>query len=248
MMPMLIGNPLIAWLDDSTLVVGWGAHMVKVPGAPKGLAQWLPMINGGRSHRALIAAAGTFGIPEAVAAQVLSDLEAAGLLDSAAAPAVALHRTGLLDAPLCRALQDAGVQVCATSDVVVYPLGQVPSLVAAPRSARRLVPVWFTVRAVHVGPVLDDTAGPCPRCIDRHWAAAQPGWSTLVSQAGSVPTWHEPAQLVLAAGAIAHIADAASTVGLEMIFDPVRPGPSWRVWQPHPGCECQQSPQVAKGA
>jgi hypothetical protein len=70
-----------------------------------------------------------------------------------------------------------------------------------------------------------------------------PAWTTLVAQATTVPTWSNSAQLVQAAGAIVLIADDPTTVGLEMIYDPMKPGPMWRVWSLNDQCDCRL-PQV----
>lgn len=239
MKPKVIGNPVVAWRDDTSLQVGWGTHSLVVEDATPGLVKWIGMINGGRERDSLLVAAGRCGVPAEQAARVLAGLGAAGLLAPPDQPVrVALAPCGLLEDPLRVALRAAGVEVVEGADVLVYPQGQVPSLLAAPTGIRRLVPLWFAGRAVHVGPVLDDECGPCPRCVDLTWLDADPAWPRIVSQAVGVAVWQEPSQLTLAAGVIAHIADAQQTIGLEMIFDPDRPGPSWRVWQAHPRCVC----------
>lgn len=240
MRPKVIGNPVVAWRDDATLQIGWGAHSLVVDQAPPGLPKWIAMINGGRSRESVLAAAGTCGVPVEQAQWVLAGLVGVGLLEPAAyRRQVALAPCGLLEEPLRLALRNAGVEVVAGADVLVWPQGQVPSLLGAPPGVRRLVPLWFCARAVHVGPVLDEACGPCPRCVDLTWLDADPAWPRIASQATGVPVWQEPAQVALAAGTIAHIATAKDTVGLEMIFDAERPGPSWRVWSAHPRCPCQ---------
>jgi hypothetical protein len=240
MKPKLIGNPVVAWRDDTTLQIGWGDHGLVVDRAAPGLPKWIAMVNGGRSRESVVAAADTCGVPADQAQRVLEGLAGAGLLEP---PVTALRVTlppcGLLEDPLRAALRHAGVEVVAGADVLVFPQGQVPSLLAAPLGVRRLVPVWFSARAVHVGPVLDEARGPCPRCVDLTWLDSDPSWSRIASQATGVPVWQEPAQITLAAGVISHIADAEDTVGLEMIFDPDRPGPAWRVWEAHVRCTCQ---------
>lgn len=243
MHPKLIGNPLVAWRDDTTLQVGWGAHSLVIDAAPPGLPRWLRMISGHRSLKALLEAAAACGITEELAQQILGDLEVVGLGAPAPPFAVAIHPCGLLEQPLRMALRDVGIQVQADSDVVVYPQGQVPCLLEAPRQARRLIPVWFAAQAVHVGPVLDHEVGPCPACIDGTWAKVDPAWATLVAQAGHVATWSTDAQPAHAASAIALIAQAESTVGLEVIIDPLAPGPQWRVWTVRPDCGCQAAPE-----
>lgn len=242
----LIGNPVLAWRDDRTLQIGWGVHSLQVEHAPAQLPQWLTMLHSSRDRSRALAAAVDCGVPVDRAEQILADLRRVGLLEPPSAVQVALHCTGLIDEPLRAALRQAGVQVVAGAHVTVFPQGQLPSLLTAPGGCSRLVPVWFGARAVHVGPVIDEGRGPCPRCIDLTWADADTSWWSIAAQAGSVPVWHEPAQLALAAGAIAHIATAEQTVGLEMIFDPERPGPAWRVWQIHPRCGCQR-PDMTNG-
>lgn len=242
----LIGNPVVAWRDERTLQIGWGAHSLQVEHAPASLPKWLRMIDAGRDRSWLLAAAVDCGLESEQAERILLDLRRVGLLESPPPVQVAVHGAGLIDEPLCAALRQAGVLVAAGAHVTVFPQGQLPSLLAAPAGYRRLVPVWFGARAVHVGPVIDDRCGPCPRCVDLTWADADPSWWPMAAQAGSVPVWHEPAQLALAAGAIAHIAAAPQTVGLEMIFDPDRPGPAWRVWRAHPRCGCQH-PDMTNG-
>jgi hypothetical protein len=239
MNPKILGNPLVAWRDDRTLQIGWGLHSVVVRGAASGLPRWLEACNGSRPRESLLQMAGQFGIPAEQAAAVIDQLRQAGLMAHRPSLEVAIHSAGLMDEPLRRALDAAGVRVVAAADILVLPLGQIPTLMGAPKWRRRLLPLWLPVSAVHVGPVLDETRGPCPRCVDRTWMDSDPDWQTVVSQAGSMPTWTDPAQLTLAAGAIAHIAAAENTVGLEMIFDPAEPGPRWRVWHAHPRCECQ---------
>ena len=240
MKPKVIGNPVVAWRDDASLQIGWGAHSLLVDQASPGLPKWIAMINGGRTRESVLAAAGACGVSVEQAQWVLEGLARAGLLAPGSRPLqVALAPCGLLDDPLRVALRSAGVEVAAGADVLVWPQGQVPSLLGAPSGVRRLVPLWFCARAVHVGPVLDEARGPCPRCVDLTWLDADPQWPRIASQATGVPVWQEPAQLALAAGTIAHIAAAEATVGLEMIFDRERPGPSWRVWQAHPRCACQ---------
>jgi hypothetical protein len=157
--PKVIGNPVVAWRNDTTLQIGWGAHALVVEEAAPGLPTWIAMLNGGRSVDSVPLPPRTaVRCPSEQARWVLKGLSAAGLL----APrvrrvAVALAPCGLLEDPLRQALRQAGVEVAAGADVLVFPQGQVPSLVGAPVGVRRLVPVWFTARAVHVGPVLDET-------------------------------------------------------------------------------------------
>ena len=239
MHPRIVGNPLIAWRDDATLQIGWGTHSVLVEAAPGGLPDWLRLINGKRSAGELIEAAGDCGISDTEARALLSDLAATHISIPGDPPTVRLHPCGLLEEPLTRALRDAGVSVERGADVLVYPQGQLPTLVACPPMPRRLVPVWLAPHAVHVGPVLDRDSGPCPMCIDLAWAQADPAWPTLVAQAGSVATWHSRAQIAQAAALVALVADAPSTVGLEMILDGACPGPRWRVWSVSPECRCQ---------
>lgn len=244
---MLPGNPVLAWRDDTTLQVGWGVHSLTVEDAPPGLPRWLRLAADGRSRSSLLAAARSAGIPEQLATTLLVEVDRAGLGEPPPPLQVSVHGCGLLLEPLCGALRAAGVSVEPTADVLVFVQGQVPSLLGAPPGARRLVPLWLPARAVHVGPVLDAERGPCPSCVERAWTDADPDWPVVVAQSTSVPTWAEPAQLTLAAGLVAHLAAAPSTVGLEMIMDPDRPGPSWRVWRAHPQCRCQaaqeQSPR-----
>ncbi|MEZ5185428.1 MAG: hypothetical protein R2720_06760 [Candidatus Nanopelagicales bacterium] len=244
MNPKLVGNPLVAWRSDTVLQIGWGTHGVSVEGAPPRVAEWLRLINGTRSRAGLLESAAGLGVDPAGADQLLDRMLEVGLIHEPRAPLrVAIHAGGLVGEHLGDALREAGVELDAGADIVIYPQGQLPCLVAAPRVAHRLIPVWFETSAVHVGPVLDVARGPCPECIDRTWAQVDGDWTALVAQATSVATWHEPAQLMLAAGAIAHIADSPHTVGLETIFDRSCPGPMWRVWTVNPGCTCQL-PQV----
>ena len=158
---------------------------------------------------------------------------------------VALHPCGVVHEPLERALTQAGLTVDPQAEVVVFVQGQLPSLINAPPMLKRLVPVWFSATAVHIGPVLDASAGPCPGCIDRVWARADEAWADLVAQAATVATWHTPAQLVQAAAGVALIAHDPRTVGLEMIFDPAQAGPVWRVWSVESGCVCQIQPAAS---
>ena len=83
----------------------------------------------------------------------------------------------------------------------------------------------------------------CPQCIDRAWSQMDPAWTTLVAQTTSVPTWSNTAQLIQTAGAIVLIATHEATVGLEMIYDPLKPGPMWKVWSVNDQCDCRL-PQV----
>ncbi len=244
MNPKLVGNPLVAWREETVLQIGWGPHAVSLEDAPAAVPGWLRAIDGRSSRRSLIEAAGRAGIPRARAASTLDRLKSAGLLELVE-PHVTLriHPCGLLEEPLAKALEAAGAEIDPGSEVVVFPQGQLPSLLGAPDPVRRLIPVWFEARAVHVGPVLDNTRGPCPRCIDRAWSQMDPAWTTLVAQATSVPTWSDGAQLVQAAGAIVLIAQDPTTVGLEMIYDPLKPGPMWRVWSVNDHCDCRL-PQV----
>lgn len=152
--------------------------------------------------------------------------------------AVAVWGEGLAADQLSEVLRSAGVQVQDRADTLVLPLGQLPSFFPEAPRARRLIPVWFESTAAHVGPVLDDDRGPCPRCIDREWAARDPKWPFLVSQASTVPTWHDGVQVLQAAAGIALVASAPQTVGLEMIFDRGNPGPVWRVWRARDDCGC----------
>lgn len=240
MKPKVIGNPLVAWRADDVLQIGWGRHAVVVEGAPADVPRWLALVNGARALDRLLVAAEAHGIPSDAASGLLDQLEQVGLLQYSRSPSrVRLEPCGAIHEPLERALTEAGLTVDPQADVVVYVQGQLPSLLGAPPVRRRLVPVWFCATSVHVGPVLDEAAGPCPGCIDRGWARADPSWADLVAQAATVGTWHTPAQLTQAAAGIALIADAEATVGLEMIFDPAQAGPAWRVWTVDPGCACQ---------
>lgn len=238
MQPALLGDPLLAWRDDSTLQIGWGAHCVIVENAPPDLPKWLAELRGDVPQEQAVKRARKFGLTRKRAVRVLQDLRLAGLVGAGPRVRVTVAARSLPGEALREALTVAGVEIVQGSDVVVFPQGQVPSLVAAP-PARRLLPVWFGARAVHVGPVIDDVRGPCPRCVDLHWTDADPLWPTVVAQAGSVGCWSHPAQMVQAAGLIAMLARAREAVGLEMIVDPAHPGPRWRVWQPHPKCRCQ---------
>lgn len=238
MHPTLLGDPLLAWRDDSTLQIGWGTHCVVVEAAPPGLPTWLRGLRGDVAAPESVARAAEHGLDEARAREVLELLRQAGLLAAPSRIRVAVASRALVAEGLKEALTAAGVEVSRTADIVVFPQGQVPSLVEAPQ-ARRLVPLWFGARSVHVGPVIDDTAGPCPRCVDLAWIDADPLWPRLVAQAGSLSGTVHPAQLVQAAGLIALLGPAPESIGLEMIVDPVHPGPRWRVWSPHPRCACR---------
>lgn len=240
MKPKLIGNPLVAWRDETTLQIGWGSHAVVVQGAPEALPLWLRRLDGQQSVRHVIADAQSAGIDAEEITQLLAALTGAGLMDDDTPLRVAIHSTGLVHEPLADALRAAGVKVLPAADVVVLPLGQLPVLVDAP-AARRLIPVWFTGRAVHVGPVLDEHAGPCPRCVDRAAKDLDPRWPHLAAQAGSIGLWGHPSQLVQAAAAITLVGESKNAIGLEMILDPDTAGPSWRVWSAHPECPCQQT-------
>lgn len=239
MMPRIVGNPLIAWRNEATLQIGWGTHCVVVEQAPARLPEWLRLVNGSRDLDELTAQAVARDIDADQADELLQNLGEAGLLAQLPPVRVSLQPCGLLTEPFTRALRDAGVVVSAGADVLVYPQGQLPSLMGCPPLARRLVPVWFASHAVHVGPVIDRDSGPCPLCVDAAWTKADPAWPNLVSQAGTTATWTDPAQVTFAAAMVALIADAPSTVGLEMIVDPAHPGPRWRVWSVTPGCRCQ---------
>ena len=236
--PALLGDPLLAWRDESTLQIGWGTHSVVVECAPPQLPAWLQSLRGDATTEQVLARARRFGVKKREAQRLLADLRRAGLMGHGALVRVAVPSRTLMGEALREALTSAGVEIVRQADVVVFPQGQVPSLVGAP-TARRLLPVWFGARAVHVGPVIDDTKGPCPRCVDLHYVDADPGWPQMVAQAGSIGTWAHPAQMVQAAGLIAMLAAAAGAVGLEMIVDPQHPGPRWRVWTPHPKCPCR---------
>ena len=54
--PKVIGNPIVAWRDDTTLQIGWGAHALVVERAAPGLPAWIAMLNGGRSVESALAA------------------------------------------------------------------------------------------------------------------------------------------------------------------------------------------------
>ncbi len=243
MKPKVIGNPLMAWRADDVLQIGWGRHAVVIEGAPPDLPKWLALVNGGRALERLLVAAEAHGIASSEATGLLDQLEAVGLVQyTRAVCRVALHPCGVVHEPLERALTQAGLTVDPQAEVVVFVQGQLPSLINAPPLLKRLVPVWFSATAVHIGPVLDASAGPCPGCIDRGWARADEAWADLVAQAATVATWHTPAQLVQAAAGVALIAHDPRTIGLEMIFDPTQAGPVWRVWSVESGCVCQIQP------
>lgn len=240
MKPKLIGNPLVAWRDDSTLQIGWGVHAVVVQQAPESLPEWLRCLDGQQTQAQVLAEAGMRGIERDEAQSLLTALREAGLLERHSALRVSIQSSGLVHEPLAVALRAAGVSVIPGADVVVLPLGQLPALTNAP-GARRLIPVWFSGEAVHVGPVLDETAGPCPSCIDLSSRDVDARWPHLVAQSGSIGLWGHPAQLVQAAAAITLVAQSQRSIGLETILDPGTAGPCWRVWSVHPDCHCQRA-------
>lgn len=235
--PALIGDPLLAWREDATLQIGCGTHSVLVNSAAADLPAWVRGLRGDAPLDQVVARAQRFGVTPEDALQLLQQLHDAGLVGPRRTLRVHVAARSLAGEALREALTAAGVELVRGADTVVFPLGQLPSLVAAP-TARRLIPVWFAAGAVHVGPVIDDARGPCPQCVDLHYCEADPLWPRLVAQAGSVGSWSQPAQMVQAAGLIALLA-AGDAVGLEMIMDPAHPGPRWRVWQPHPQCPCR---------
>lgn len=236
----MIGNPLVAWRDEKTLQIGWGDHAVVVEAAPQGLPTWLTTLTGDHTSAWLVDHGRRLGIAHEDARLLLARLQESGLVGGLSPLRVAIASPGLIHEPLAQALTLAGVQVSSQADVVVFPQGQLPSMITAP-AARRLIPVWFTGSAVHVGPVLDEGYGPCPRCIDLTWADHDPIWPRLVAQSGTLGLWGHPAQMVQAAAAIALLAPSARTVGLEMISDAANPGPCWRVWTPHARCGCRRT-------
>ena len=240
MKPKLIGNPLVAWRDETTLQIGWGAHAVVVQDAPDELPGWLRGFDGQQPLAALMSDAQARGISVQEARLLMRALREAGLLVQDDRLRVSIHSSGLVHEPLAQALRSAGVKVTSGSDVVVLPLGQMPSLLDAP-AARRLIPVWFAGPAVHVGPVLDDQAGPCPRCVDLAARDVDPRWPHLTAQASSIGLWGHPSQLVQAAAAITLMCGSQNAIGLEMILDPGTAGPCWRVWSVHASCACQQA-------
>lgn len=241
MHPKLLGNPLVAWRDDRTVQIGWGDQGVVVESAPPRLPQWLTLLSGQTPRATLLAAGREYGLEQGEADHLLVQLQRVGLLAGAAGVAVTIAATGMIVDPLADALRAAGVSVLGQADVVVFPQGQLPTLAAAPGFVRRLIPVWFSGPAVHVGPVLDSASGPCPRCIDLTWADHDPIWPRLVAQAATLGLWGTPAQVAHAATAVAAVARSPRTVGLEMIIDESNPGPCWRVWSVHPGCDCQRT-------
>lgn len=236
--PALLGDPLLAWRDESTLQIGWGSHSVVVQDASRNLPLWLQSLAGDATTEQVLRRAKKHGVKRREAQRLLAELRQAGLLGTGPVVRVTVASRALVGEALREALRNTGVEIVHNAGVVVFPQGQVPTLVAAP-SARRLLPVWFGGRAVHVGPVIDDLRGPCASCIDLHCADADPAWPQLVAQAGTVGTWTHPAQMVQAAGLIAMLATARDVVGLEMIVDPQHPGPRWRTWTPHPKCACR---------
>lgn len=240
MKPKLIGNPLVAWRDQDTLQIGWGTHGVVVQQAPEALADWVLRLDGRQSLTQAVSDARARGIGPREARKLVRALQDVGLIVHHEPLRVSIHSSGLVHEPLAVALRTAGVKVSPASDTVVLPLGQLPALTDAP-PARRIIPVWFSAQAVHVGPVLDEQAGPCPRCVDLAFKDLDPRWPHLVAQAGSVGLWGHPAQLVQAAAAITLVCGSDRAVGLEMILDPSTAGPCWRVWSVHPACECQQA-------
>lgn len=239
MHPKLIGNPLIAWRDDRTLQVGWGSHGLVVEQASAQLPAWLRLLSGSRSLPRVLDKGMAMGMDREDLEKLLEALAGVGLLEPGAARAtVAVWGDGLAARQLSEVLRNAGVQLQDRADAVVLPLGQLPTFFPEPPAARRLIPVWFEATAAHVGPVLDDDRGPCPRCIDREWVARDPKWPSLVSQASTVANWHDGVQVLQAAAGIALVASAPQTVGLEMIFDRDNPGPVWRVWRARDDCGC----------
>jgi hypothetical protein len=240
MNPKLIGNPLVAWRDDACLQIGWGEAALVVEAAPHALPEWLRSMAGQYSRKQALEQALKLGLTPHEAARLLDQLQTAGLLEDPSPLKVAVCGQGAVLESLGDALRLAGVQVVSRADVVVFAQGQLPTLVAAP-TARRLIPVWSSTRAVHVGPVIDEDAGPCPRCVDLTWTDHDPSWPRLVAQAATVGLWGHPCQMVQAAGAIALLGQSPESVGLEMIQDSANPGPCWRVWTPHPGCGCQRT-------
>lgn len=236
--PALLGDPLLAWRDESTLQIGWGAHSVIVKDAPRDLPAWLQTLTGEASTEQLLRQAKRHGLKRRQAQRLLTDLRNAGLLGTGPVVRVSVAARSLAGEALREALRGAGVEIVHNANVVVFPQGQLPTLVTAP-SVRRLLPVWFGARAVHVGPVIDDLRGPCTRCVDLHCSDADPAWPDLVAQAGTIGSWTHPAQMVQAAGLIAMLATAREAIGLEMIVDPQHPGPRWRIWTPHPKCACR---------
>lgn len=235
MNPKLLGNPLVAWRDDRTLQIGWGRHGLVVKDAPACLPDWLMAVDGTSTPAQLSEVAVRLGLPADEAQALLCQLGKAGLLESNFPLAVTIAGPSYVRDPLSVALRQAGVDVRRGASTVVFPQGQLPSLVAAPAAAR-LIPVWFTAGAVHVGPVIDAGAGPCPRCVDLGWTDHDGCWPQLLAQSTSVGLWARPAQIVQAAGAIALMGPASDAVGLEMILDESNAGPGWRVWTVHERC------------
>ena len=236
----MIGNPLVAWRDDQTLQIGWGEHAVIVESAPRSLPTWLTTLNGEHTEAWLVEHGRRLGIAEEDLDALLARLAQTGLTTQLPQLRVSIASPGLVHEPLAKALTLAGVHVVRQADVVVFPQGQVPSMVTAP-AAPRLIPVWFSASAVHVGPVLDEAAGPCPRCVDLTWADHDRCWPQLVAQSGTLGLWGHPAHLVQAAAAISLLGPSERTIGLEMISDIGNPGPRWRVWAAHPRCNCRQT-------
>lgn len=244
MYPKLTGNPLIAWRGHACLQIGWGDANLRVEDAPERLPEWLRLLDGSRTTVQLMRAATTLGMDPSDAESLLDGLQKADLLEPAPRVAVSLAPCGLLAEPLTEALRRAGLKVAPDGPAMVFPQGQLPSFAAAPEAAR-LVPLWFSTRAVHIGPVIDIGWGPCPQCVDRRWGSHDPDWPTLVSQAGLTVAPSSPGHLALAAAGVLLVASAESAAGLELILDPTNPGPRWRVWPPESGCECGAAPDMA---
>ena len=124
MNPKLIGNPLVAWREQTVLQIGWGLHAVSLEGAHDAVPGWLRLIDGRSSRRSLIEAAGRVGIPRAQAAELLDRLIRAGLVESCETPlTVRIHPCGLLEEPLANALEAAGARIDPDAEVVVFAQG-----------------------------------------------------------------------------------------------------------------------------
>lgn len=238
--PRLRPGTLLAWRDDSTLQIGWGPCAVAVQQAPPRLTAWLRHLDGMRGVDAAVGLADRWGIAADDARTILRHLAAAGLLWQ---PPVEVAATvvggGRAAAQLSEALTQMGVRV-GDGGCTVYLQGDVPTTWDAPSTAG-LLPVWFGVDEVRVGPVLVAGAGPCQSCVDGWRQSWDASWPLLAAQSRSEPSEVEPRLATPAAAFIAALLRRGPDVfaGVEAILQADDPLPKWRVWDAWPDCPCR---------
>ncbi|MFI6868839.1 TOMM precursor leader peptide-binding protein [Nocardia sp. NPDC050406] len=272
--PMLHPRVAVLVRRGGGVQLGWdpgSALVLEAPGLEtETVLAFLRSLDGFRSRPQILWRARELGMSTEVAAALLEEIEAAGLVSArdpsaARVRSVHVHGRGPLSDELLRGLRRIGLRPSHSRGQDALPGPRLPDLVVladalvpAPNVVEALVRhrvphLQVRIRDAHgvIGPLVLPGVTSCLHCADLRRCEYDPEWPHLAAQLLGRVGQASPAAVAATAGlALAEIEAVATgstdhppatlDATVELNLDSRRL--EHRPWPPHPSCRCQESP------